>query len=61
MLLGLEIPILPRKTIEGLFRIPLFLLLCMTRGSRKRQNKMTVAYPSMTSTRRRKPKEAWTK
>jgi hypothetical protein len=32
VLLGLEIPILPRKTIEGLFRVPLFLLLCMTPG-----------------------------
>jgi hypothetical protein len=32
VLLGLEIPILLRKTIEGLFRIPLFLLLCMTPG-----------------------------
>ncbi len=32
MLLGLEVPILPRKTIEGLFRIPLFLLLCVTPG-----------------------------
>ncbi len=32
MLLGLEIPILPSKTIEGLFRIPLSLLLCVTRG-----------------------------
>ena len=32
MLLGLEVPILPRKTIEGLFRIPLSLLLCVTRG-----------------------------
>jgi len=29
VLLGLEIPILPR---EGLFRIPLFLLLCVTPG-----------------------------
>jgi len=32
VLLGLEVPILPRKTIEGLFRIPLFLLLCVTPG-----------------------------
>ncbi len=32
MLLGLEIAILPNKTIEGLFRIPLSLLLCVTRG-----------------------------
>jgi hypothetical protein len=32
VLLGLEIPILSRKTIEGLFRIPLFLLLCVTPG-----------------------------
>ena len=32
MLLGLEVPILPRKTIEGLFRIPWFLLLCVTPG-----------------------------
>jgi hypothetical protein len=32
VLLGLEIPILPSKTIEGLFRIPLSLLLCVTRG-----------------------------
>ena len=32
MLLGLEIPILSRKTIEGLFRIPWFLLLCVTPG-----------------------------
>ena len=32
MLLGLEIPILPSKTIERLFRIPLSLLLCVTRG-----------------------------
>jgi hypothetical protein len=32
VLVGLEIPILPSKTIEGLFRIPLSLLLCVTRG-----------------------------
>jgi len=32
VLLGLEIAILPNKTIEGLFRIPLSLLLCVTRG-----------------------------
>jgi hypothetical protein len=32
VLLGLEIPILPRKTIEGPFRILLFLLLCVTPG-----------------------------
>jgi hypothetical protein len=30
VLLGLETTILPRKAIEGLFRIPLFLILCMT-------------------------------
>ncbi len=32
MLLGLEIPVLPRKAIEVLLRIPLFLLLCVTPG-----------------------------
>ena len=32
MVLGLEIPILPRKAIEVFFRILLFLLLCVTPG-----------------------------
>ena len=32
MLLGLEIPILPRKAIEWLFRIPLFPLFCVNPG-----------------------------